>query len=120
MTAKPNKAADGDRQAGNDRGAGSHWAEVVGDPVVQAESGGDAGQGCHVPNAKAGAKLARATVPGVGAVAVPELCPDHFFEVGRAGHLLQLGDVRFDLGVVMILSVIISSPDRVSASLPRL
>lgn len=82
VTAKPNKAADGDRQAGNDRGAGSHWAEVVGDPVVQAESGGDAGQGCHVPNAEAGAKLARAAVPGVGAVAVPEFCPDHLFEVG--------------------------------------
>lgn len=82
MTAEPNKPADGDRQAGNDRGAGSHGAEVVGDPVVQAESGGDAGQGGYVPDAEAGAKLARAAVPGVGAVAVPEFCPDHLFEVG--------------------------------------
>ena len=99
MTAKPNKAADGDRQAGNDRGTGGHGAEVVGDPVVQTESGGDAGQRCNVPNAEAGAKLARAAVPGVGAVAVPELCSDHLFEVGRAGHLPQFVDVRFDLGV---------------------
>lgn len=66
---------------------------------MQTESEGDAGQRCHVPNAEAGAKLARTVVPGVGAVAVPEFCPDHLFEVVRAGHLPQFVDVRFDLGV---------------------